>query len=320
MGSTLEIWRFIARQMDDSIPVMLLYVVESVGSSPGRQGFSMAVNAGGETTGSIGGGIMEHKFAGMAKEIAGNKSEYLQLQQQIHNKEAPKNQSGMICSGEQTILLYLLQPGDALTIKKIINCLETHGIGCLTFSPAGMAFTINPPAKQFTFTKANTDDWRYEELVGYKDHLYIIGAGHCGQALARLMPGLDFYTHVYDEREQQHSLQLTDVVHEFTVLNTYQEAVQYIKEGVNSYVVVMTSGYRTDDLVIRSLLHKQFRYLGLLGSAKKIEKLFAGYLAEGIEPGLLRNIHAPVGLPVKSRTPHEIAISIAAQIIAVKNE
>ena len=81
----------------------------------------------------------------------------------------------------------------------------------------------------------------------------------------------------------------------------------------------MTVGYRTDDIVVRALLEKSFAYFGVLGSKKKIEKLFSDYIAEGISKDLLQNIHAPVGMAINSRTPEEIAISIAAEIIQAKN-
>ena len=68
MNKPLRTWQFVLKQLLENIPVMLLYVLESKGSSPGRQGFFMAVNAAGETEGSIGGGIMEHKFIELAKE------------------------------------------------------------------------------------------------------------------------------------------------------------------------------------------------------------------------------------------------------------
>jgi len=298
---------------------MLLYVVESIGSSPGRQGFCMAVNATGEIIGSIGGGIMEYKFVEMAKEKLSSEDGYLSLHKQVHNKEAAKNQSGMICSGEQTILLYIVQPPDAAPVNDIIDCLQNHTTGCLSFSPAGISFSKQPPPARYLFSMSSVNEWLYEEQAGYKDHLYIIGAGHCGLALSRLIQVMDFYIHLYDERDDLNTLQENSFVHERKILDGYEEAGSYIKEGANSYVVVMTSGYRTDDIVIRTLLHKNFKYLGVLGSRKKIEKMFTGYLAEGIDPGILKKIHAPVGLSIKSKTPEEIAISIAAQMIVVKN-
>src|ERR1043165_1596774 len=112
MQKQLQVWNLINKSLGKNIPVMLLYVLESKGSSPGRQGFFMAVNAKGDMQGSIGGGIMEHKFVEMAREQLRVVSDELRapdLRKQVHNKSAAKNQSGMICSGEQTIFLFKLK-------------------------------------------------------------------------------------------------------------------------------------------------------------------------------------------------------------------
>jgi len=81
----------------------------------------------------------------------------------------------------------------------------------------------------------------------------------------------------------------------------------------------MTLGYRSDDRAVRALMGKEFRYFGLLGSRAKAERLWAAYRAEGIAEELLGKIHAPAGLAIRSQTPEEIAISIAAEIIEVRN-
>src|ERR1700712_1949349 len=115
MNKEWTVWKLIAESLQEQTPVMLLYVLESDGSSPGRQGFGMAVNKKGEMKGSVGGGIMEHKFVEMAKEklaAIGKPPAATSLKKQIHNKSASSNQSGMICSGEQTILLYQVLPKD----------------------------------------------------------------------------------------------------------------------------------------------------------------------------------------------------------------
>src|SRR5215510_7064587 len=112
---SLQVWKLIDKSLQQNIPVMLLYVLESKGSSPGRQGFFMAVNANGNMEGSIGGGIMEHKFVEMAGEKLRAMSSELRagdIKKQVHDKTAGKDQSGMICSGEQTILLYPLTAKD----------------------------------------------------------------------------------------------------------------------------------------------------------------------------------------------------------------
>jgi xanthine dehydrogenase accessory factor len=94
---------------------------------------------------------------------------------------------------------------------------------------------------------------------------------------------------------------------------------ELIPSGPHHFVVIMTVGYRTDDIAIRALWDKQFRYFGVLGSQSKIEKMFADYRAEGIPDEKLKAIHAPVGLAIHSQTPEEIAVSIAAEIIQIKN-
>ena len=105
MQKSFLIWDFINKNLQQSIAVMLLYVLESKGSSPGRQGFFIAVNANGEMEGSVGGGIMEHKFVEMAKERLRLGKLESGVKKQIHDKSAAINQSRMNCYGEQKILL-----------------------------------------------------------------------------------------------------------------------------------------------------------------------------------------------------------------------
>ena len=320
MKEQLAIWQFIKNNLAQHIPVMLLYVLESQGSSPGRQGFFMAVNARGAMQGSIGGGIMEHKFVEMAKDKLANAPNKMLVRKQVHNKTATQNQSGMICSGEQTILSYPVKPSDVTGIEKIITCLESGKNGLLRLSPAGISFSDNNiPASAFYYSFTSEADWFYEERLGYKNHLYIIGGGHCALAFSRLMRSLDFYIHLYEDRAELNTFRENSYAQEKIVVKSYEDLADLIPAGEH-YVVIMTFGYRTDDLAFRALLNKPFKYLGLLGSRNKIKKMFATYEQEGIPAEKLKQVYAPVGLPINSQTPEEIAVSIAAQIIQVKNQ
>ena len=299
---------------------MLLYVVDSQGSSPGRPGFLMAVTAAGDMQGSIGGGIMEHKLVQLARERLALPASLPSLHHQIHNKTAPTNQSGMICSGEQTILLYPLRPVDADFVQQIVTALEQEQAGVLTLSPAKPGFGATAELPQdYVFNQESEHDWLYQEKLGCKNHLHIIGGGHCALAFARLMRPLDFRIQLYEDRSELNTFLANDFVHGKTAVASYNELKTLIPEGKSQYVVIMTFGYRTDDVALRVLLRKNMRFLGVLGSQKKIEKMLGDYRAEGIPEELLQRLHAPVGLPIKSQTPEEIAISIAAQIIGVKN-
>ena len=128
-----------------------------------------------------------------------------------------------------------------------------------------------------------------------------------------------FYIHVFEERTALNTLEQNNYAHEKTIVDSYQQLEELIPGGKNHYMVLMTFGYRTDDMAIRALLQKDFRYFGILGSGKKMEKMFSGYIADGISEERLKKIHAPIGLAIHSQTPGEIAVSIAAQIIQVKN-
>ena len=313
------IWKLIKKSLEDQVPVMLLYVLESKGSSPGRQGFFMAVNVHDEMEGSVGGGIMEHKFVEMAKERLRASVQESTVRKQLHDKSATKNQSGMICSGEQTIWLYSVQPGDIIPVNNIILSLQHNKNGTLILSPSGIDFDPVTPEKDFLYEFRSEEDWLYKEKTGYKNQLFIIGGGHCALALSRMMRNMDFYIRVYDERIELKTMLENDAAHEKHFVNSYVDLIEMIHSGENHYVVIMTFGYRSDDIALRGLLDKKFRFLGLLGSQTKINKMFDEYRSEGINEELLQQIHTPVGLPIKSQTPEEIAVSIAAQIIEEKN-
>ena len=309
-------WKLALSSLERGVPVLLLYVLESKGSSPGRQGFFMIVNALGEMEGSIGGGIMEHKFTEMAKELLRHGGRVMSLRRQVHDKETAKDQSGMICSGEQTILLYGLRFEDISVVRALVG----YENGSLRLSPKGIEFVVDVPLEDFVFDKRSEEDWVYVEKTGYKDWLYIVGAGHCALAFSRLMRTMDFYITVFDHRAELETLVRNEYAHEKVLVKDYDELGGVIVPGrAHHYVVVMTQGYRTDDRAMRVLLPMEFRYLGLLGSQSKVARMMAAYRAEGIAEELLRRVRAPAGLPIHSQTPEEIAVSIAAEIVQVKH-
>lgn len=312
-------WKFIRDHLQRDQDVLLMYVLESEGSSPGRQGFFMAVAADGTMSGSLGGGIMEHKFVEMAKARLKSHISESSVHKQIHSKEASKNQSGMICSGEQTIFMYILRENDAKPVKLLVDTLEHLKAGVLEITPAGLAFQPGQSIEQTIYEPLPDDRFIYRQNVGYTNHIYIIGGGHCGLALSRLMASLDFYVHIIDDRPGLNTMLVNEFAHEKITVNNYSELDRIIPASPHTYLVIMTFGYRTDDIAVRALFYKQVKYFGLLGSMKKIEKMFTDYRTEGMDELLLRRILAPVGLFIKSETPEEIAVSIAAQIIRVKN-
>ena len=316
--SNIDVWEFIAEKYAANIPVMLLYVLQSEGSSPGRQGFKMAVAADHNFCGTIGGGIMEHKFVEMAKSFLQEDKAEQEIYLQVHDKSAGKNQSGMICSGEQTIFIYRIQSADITAIHFLIDSVKGLRNGTLQLSNRGIAFSDDIPADHFQFIQEG-EDFLHKEKSGFKNILHIIGGGHCALALSKLMSDMDFYVKVYEERAELNTLAQNIYAHEKIMVDSYTELGSLVDSGADSFVVIMSFGYRTDDIALRALINKEFKYIGVLGSTKKMEKLFAEYRAQNISEELLRKIHSPIGIQIKSKTAAEIAVSITAEIIAVKN-
>ena len=139
-------------------------------------------------------------------------------------------------------------------------------------------------------------------------------------AFSKLMSSMDFYIHLYEERADLNTMGQNHYVHEKHLLNSYSDLHTMIAPGEHAYVVIMTMGYRTDDAALRALMNKDFRYIGVLGSKMKMEKMYSVYSKENLDKDFLMKIKTPIGIPIKSQTPEEIAISIAAEIIAEKNK
>ena len=313
----MDVWEFIEDKLSANINVMLLYVLDSQGSSPGRKGFKMAVTTDGDLCGTIGGGIMEYKLVENARSFLHSGVNNIKLIEQFHDKTHDKNQSGMICSGSQINVLIPLNPsGSKETINKIVEAQKQNESKTIHLSPSGVKIT-NEPVKGFNY-KTETD-WNYTESLNQQPVLHIIGGGHVGLALSELMHFLGFYIKLYDDRADLNTIEQNSFANEKYSID-YNTIGDNITIDANDFVVIMTIGYRTDKLVLQQLLNKDFLYLGLLGSEKKNEKLFSELKAEGVANDKLDKVVAPVGLNIFSKTTKEIAVSIAAQIIFIKNK
>ena len=311
------VWQHATANLRAGIPVALLCVLNSVGSSPGRQGFKMTVTAV-SMAGSIGGGIMEHKFVEKARALLLQDEAGPVVRHQIHRREAPADRSGLICSGEQWILVLPLHPADLPTILQLKQRLRTHAPGRFRLSAAHRLEVLEPePAAPFHALHLGPD-WHYTEQLGFRDKVTIVGGGHVALALSQVLASLEFELTVLDNRPGLNTHLFNPFAHHKRIVR-YETLEREINPGPHRYVILMTFGYRTDLLALRRLLPLPLRYLGVMGSASKITEMMATLRAEGVPEATLARIHAPIGLAIHSRTPEEIAISIAAELIRDRN-
>lgn len=156
------------------------------------------------------------------------------------------------------------------------------------------------------------------EPINVKERCIIFGAGHCAQALANILTNLNFQIVVYDNRDEwldpdSFPVNTTFVNADFTNIK--------VNISINSsdYLIVMTYGHEFDNLVAEQLIGLEWKYLGVMGSKSKAEELKA-HLLHNFSPDLIDKIHCPIGLKINSHTPYEIAVSIAGEIIRVRNK
>jgi xanthine dehydrogenase accessory factor len=158
----------------------------------------------------------------------------------------------------------------------------------------------------------------YIEPIEPAPELYVVGAGHVGMHLANLAHEVGFRVHVVDDREK------------FANRERFPHAVEIVADDIpawlgrtplppHAYVVVVTRGHNNDLDAMRALAPRDLRYLGLIGSRAKVARIYEALQAESMPGELLDQVHAPIGLDIGAVTPQEIAVSILAELIAVKH-
>jgi xanthine dehydrogenase accessory factor len=157
----------------------------------------------------------------------------------------------------------------------------------------------------------------YVEPIEASPHLYLVGAGHVAYHLARVAATVGFHIHVLDDREKFASRERFPDAAEVTV-DTIPDWLASAQFPANAYVVILTRGHRYDLDALRALAPRELRYLGLIGSRAKVARLYEALRDEGLQSEQLQRVHAPVGLAIGAVTPQEIAVSILAELVAVK--
>ena len=317
MSKELELWQFIADRISKGETAALLIVAESSGSSPGRVGFKMVVTPE-EMFGSIGGGVMEVELVERARRnLKASDRPACEIIKQVHRSNS-EYASGMICSGEQTVILREITDRELGTIQKMISASDA-GSSRIEVTPKEIRLSDMSATGELETAFISGEDFCYSELLGYSNELIIVGGGHCALALSELMSAMDFRISLFDDRPNLNTLSKNKFANSVKIIKSYDSVAKFVFPGNNVYVVVMTIGFKNDKVVIRELLNEDFRYFGVLGSNAKMTVLLKELKDEGLNEDRLNAIHTPIGLDINSRTPQEIAVSIAAEIIKVKN-
>lgn len=149
--------------------------------------------------------------------------------------------------------------------------------------------------------------------------LCIFGAGHVSRAISKVATLAGFQTVVVDDRPDYASNKRFPEARE-VIADYFENAFQRVRPNEFTYIVIVTRGHKEDYTVLRWAIQTPARYIGLIGSKRKIRTLFDRLEEEGFDPELFKKVTAPIGLDIGAITAEEIAVSFVAEIVAVRRQ
>ncbi|HET9372761.1 MAG TPA: XdhC/CoxI family protein [Vicinamibacterales bacterium] len=207
----------------------------------------------------------------------------------------------------------------------------TVGGGCYEHDAIGRARQVLASRKAVTVKYDLNDDFAEEtglvcggqmevfiEPIEASPAVYIFGAGHVGYYLAKMAHEAGFGVHVIDDRAAFANTERFPFA-AAVVVDDIPGWLERTTIPATAYAVIVTRGHRNDLDALRALAPRDLRYIGLIGSRAKVARLYEQLLSDtNVDPARLERIHAPIGLDLGAVTPQEIAVSITAELIAVR--
>lgn len=318
-----ELFEKTAARLRAGEDVVWCVILAAEGSTPRGVGAVMAVFADGSAYGTVGGGAAEYKAARFALELL---SEPCGTHKQAAIRRfalysGGTEATGMICGGKLT-LGFLPFPSYGVESFEGIDWDAENWLFLDVNEDGSFGISVNlrpipDPAElypDFPFTDTLSDGTLRLIMPLFRpDRVWVFGAGHVSAALVPLLLRLRFPVTVIDPRPE---LAKAERFPGAAVLCAdFERLPGTVALGPRDYAVVMTPGHEKDLAVLRQVLKTPARYVGCIGSHKKTAYVNQALAEEGFSPADVGRIHAPIGLPIKARTPEEIAVSIAAELI-----
>ncbi len=310
-------------------------VIARAGSAPRDVGAKMFVGEDGELYGTIGGGRLEHEAYQEAMSMMGKGGAKV-LHIRMDAKEVASN--GMICGGDVDVLLepvlekYSLLYGRLKYLERrgergvLVTRFDNNGF---TKTLAEEDLTINgddiSESSRDAFlqhlheTKPCVTDGLVIEPLQVSVALYIFGAGHVSQYIAKIANMVDFSVTVIDDREEFANKERFPDADEIVVDN-FQNVFDRLRFTGKEFVTIVTRGHQYDAGVLGETLKRQTRYVVMIGSRRKVAIVFDHMKKSGFDDEAIKKVHAPIGLAIRAETPQEIAVSIVAELIKIRGE
>jgi len=186
-----------------------------------------------------------------------------------------------------------------------------------TEKPRSLTFNLNQDPKYDTGLVCGGTLDIFIEPVLPPALLYIFGAGHVSVNLYKTAKNAGFDVTVVDDRDAYANCERFPEAKQ-VIAEDFEKAMAKLNPSESSYIVIVTRGHRDDMRVLRWALEQPARYLGMIGSRRKVLSIYKELEKEGVAREKFERVHAPVGLDIGAITPEEIAVAIAAEMIAVR--
>ena len=326
-------------------PVAYTALVETRGSTPQKAGAVMLVFPDGSQSGTLGGGCVEAEVKRQALKI---------LEQggtEILTFDLDKDygwDDGLICGGQMKMLVDPLRPGDDVSYFHKLEEAASAGLGCTEAIildpekagcgqpadrylldesgerlasrgsgevPAGLVENLRPMVKRpRPYVVGGV---AYLPQVG-RCRLIVVGGGHVGRKVAQMAAEVDFDVWVVDDREEYCNQERFPTAKRL-IVGPIDTALSGLEIDADTFCVIATRGHSHDEQALYHLAETPARYIGMIGSKRKIKLIYEDLLREGISREALARVCAPMGFDIGSQTVPEIALSIVAELVACRN-
>jgi len=347
-----EVFEEAANQLNEKHPLVIATVVRTKGSTPQKPGAKLLVRNDGSGVGTLGGGCVEGDIWYAAKQLMKNRDSAETIGYELNEEIAA--QDGLVCGGTMFFLVDpIYEKGQEALFLNEINSAYLGGepvalASLVKTAPdidaklAGKLLIRSDGSVEGTLgaDNLNSEAIKYGiELMAYGNNKYVrsktgaeyfvegyttppriilCGGGHVSRAIYTFAVNLGFNLTVIDDREEfanNTRFPSADVL----VAESSAEGFRSIEINKNTFIVIATRGHRYDHVSLEAALNTSASYIGLLGSKRKTILIYEELLSKGVSIDRIKDVRAPIGLDINARTPEEIAISIMAEILMIRN-
>jgi xanthine dehydrogenase accessory factor len=297
---------------------VLAIVLTARGSTPRKAGAALVANREGLVAGTVGGGALEARILAEASRLVETGGSLLA---RIDLSGADARAEGPICGGEAEVLVFRVEDASPfrLAASEIGRGEGLRFVFRRERGPALAALLGASGEALWGFLDSSAAEGLAFDSLFPPERLLVLGGGHVGKALAGLALGLGFRVTVADPRPEYSERAAFDKGVE-TLKLPFEEAVESFAPRPSDYAVVVSPGHQGDISALRALLAFEPKYIGFIGSRRKTGMVLDLLRSEGFEAERVSRLCAPIGLDIGAETPEEIALAIAAELVAYRRD